>query len=104
MAAESFNHASDGRVPTTSRSAKPTLAILGSGVLLDDAKWPDRQPESPRRIRARQVVTIHVAASTITIDLGGGTVCGGRITIQPYRSIQTHGSREVKVTYVSRHL
>ena len=50
------------------------------------------------RIHAGQVVTVHVAAETITIDLGEDTRTIRRTTTQPVRSIkaaQTRGSSPV---------
>jgi hypothetical protein len=54
------------------------------------------------RIHVRQIVTVHVAADTITIDLGGDdTRTVRRTTNQPVRSIKAHRLREVRDTYVS---
>jgi hypothetical protein len=46
------------------------------------------------RIHARQVVTVHVAAETITIDLGEDTRTVRRTTAQPVRSIKAAQSRK----------
>ncbi len=47
------------------------------------------------RIHAGQVVTVHVAAETITIDLGGeDTRTVRRTTTQPVRSIKAHRPRQ----------
>jgi hypothetical protein len=52
------------------------------------------------RIHAGQVVTVHVAADTITIDLGSeDTRTVLRTTIQSVRSIKAHRPR--KAAYVS---
>jgi Integrase core domain len=53
------------------------------------------------RIHARQIVTVHVAADTITIDLGEDTRTARRTTTQPVRSIKAHRPREVRATHVS---
>jgi hypothetical protein len=46
------------------------------------------------RIHARQTVTVHVAADTITIDLdSGGTRTIRRTTTQPVRSIKAQQPR-----------
>ena len=45
------------------------------------------------RIHAGQVVTVHAAAETITIDLGEGTRTVRRTTTQPVRSIKAAQSR-----------
>jgi Integrase core domain len=47
------------------------------------------------RIHAGQVVTVHVAAETITIDLGEDTRTVRRTTTQPVRSIKAHRPRHV---------
>jgi hypothetical protein len=51
------------------------------------------------RIHAGQVVTVHVAAETITIDLGEDTRTVRRTTTQPVRSIKAHRPR--KAAHVS---
>jgi hypothetical protein len=52
------------------------------------------------RIHAGQVVTVHVTADTITIDLGGeDTRTVRRTTTQPVRSIKAHRPR--KAAHVS---
>ena len=52
------------------------------------------------RIHASQVVTVHVAAETVTIDLGGeDTRTVRRTTTQPVRSIKAHRPR--KAAHVS---
>jgi transposase InsO family protein len=48
---------------------------------------------------ARQVVTVHVAADTIAVDLGGSTRTFRRTTTQPVRSIKAAQSR--KAAHVS---
>jgi transposase InsO family protein len=54
------------------------------------------------RIHASQVVTVHVAAETITIDLGGeDTRTVRRTTTQPVRSIKAHRPREARAAHVS---
>jgi hypothetical protein len=54
------------------------------------------------RIHAGQVVTVHVAAETITIDLGGEDTRTVRrtTTTQPVRSIKAHRPR--KAAHVSQ--
>jgi hypothetical protein len=55
-----------------------------------------------RTRHARQIVTIHVAADTITIDLAGDdTRTVRRTTTQPVRSIKAHRPREIRATHVS---
>ena len=51
------------------------------------------------RIHARQIVTVHVAADTITIDLGEDTRTVRRTTTQPVRSIKAQQHR--KAAHVS---
>jgi transposase InsO family protein len=51
------------------------------------------------RIHARQIVTVHVAADTITIDLGEDTRTVRRTTTQPVRSIKAQQPR--KAAHVS---
>jgi len=51
------------------------------------------------RIHAHQVVTVHVAAETIAVDLGGSTRTFRRTTTQPVRSIKAAQSR--KAAHVS---
>jgi transposase InsO family protein len=51
------------------------------------------------RIHARQVVTVHVAADTIAVDLCGSTRTFRRTTTQPVRSIKAAQSR--KAAHVS---
>ena len=51
------------------------------------------------RIHARQVVTVHVAAEVITIDLGEDTRTIRRTTTQAVRSIKAHQPR--KAAHVS---
>jgi transposase InsO family protein len=51
------------------------------------------------RIHARQIVTFHVAAEVITIDLGEDTRTVRRTTTQPVRSIKAHRPR--KAVHVS---
>jgi hypothetical protein len=52
------------------------------------------------RIHTGQVVTVHVAAETITIDLGGDdTLTVRQTTTQPVRSIKAHQPR--KAAHVS---
>ena len=51
------------------------------------------------RIHARQIVTVHVAADTITIDLGEDTRTLRRTTTQPVRSIKAQQHR--KTAHVS---
>ena len=51
------------------------------------------------RIHAGQVVTVHVAAETVTIDLGEDTRTIRRTTTQPVRSIKAHRPR--KAAHVS---
>ncbi len=52
------------------------------------------------RIHARQIVTVHVAADTVTIDLGGDdTTTVRRTTTQPVRSIKAQQHR--KAAHVS---
>jgi hypothetical protein len=51
------------------------------------------------RIHTGQVVTVHVAADTITIDLGEDTRTVRRTTTQPVRSIKAAQSR--KAAHVS---
>jgi len=51
------------------------------------------------RIHAGQVVTAHVAAETVTIDLGEDTKTVRRTTTQPVRSIKAHRPR--KTAHVS---
>ena len=51
------------------------------------------------RIHARQIVTVHVAADTITIDLGDDTRTVRRTTTQPVRSIKAQQHR--KAAHVS---
>ena len=52
------------------------------------------------RVHADQVVTVHVAADTITIDLAGeDTRIIRRTTAQPVRSIKAHQPR--KAAHVS---
>ena len=46
------------------------------------------------RIHAGQVVTVHVAAQTISIDLGEDTRTIRRTTSQPVRSIKAHRPRQ----------
>jgi hypothetical protein len=46
------------------------------------------------RIHARQVVTVHVAAGTIAVALGGSTRTFRRTTTQPVRSIKAAQSRK----------
>jgi hypothetical protein len=46
------------------------------------------------RIHARQVVTVHVAADTVTIDLGEDTRTVRRTTTQPVRSIKAASPRK----------
>lgn len=53
------------------------------------------------RIHAGQVVTVHVAAETITIDLGEDTRTVVRTTTQAVRSIKAHRPREPRATHVS---
>ena len=50
-------------------------------------------------IRGRQIVTVHVAADTITIDLGEDTRTVRRTTTQPVRSIKAQQPR--KAAHVS---
>ena len=52
------------------------------------------------RIHARQIVTVHVATDTMTIDLGGDdTRTVRRTTTQPVRSIKAQQHR--KAAHVS---
>ena len=51
------------------------------------------------RIHARQIVTVHVAAEVITIDLGEDTRTVRRTTTQPVRSIKAQQHR--KAVHVS---
>ena len=51
------------------------------------------------RIHARRIVTVHVAAEVITIDLGEDTRSVRRITTQPVRSIKAQQPR--KAAHVS---
>jgi hypothetical protein len=51
------------------------------------------------RIHARQIVTVHVAAEVITIDLGEDTRTVRRTTTQPVRSIKAQQHR--KAAHVS---
>jgi hypothetical protein len=51
------------------------------------------------RIHARQIVTVHVAADTITMDLGEDTRTVRRTTTQPVRSIKAQQPR--KAAHVS---
>jgi hypothetical protein len=51
------------------------------------------------RIHAGQVVTVHVSAETITIDLSEDTRTVRRTTTQPVRSIKAHRPR--KAAHVS---
>ncbi len=54
------------------------------------------------RIHAGQVVTVHVAEHTITIDLGGDDIrTVRRTTAQPVRSIKAHRPRKARSTHVS---
>jgi hypothetical protein len=54
------------------------------------------------RIHARQVLTVHVAADTITIDPGGDDVRTiRRTTTQAVRSTKAHRPREARATHVS---
>jgi transposase InsO family protein len=53
------------------------------------------------RIHAGQVVTVHVTAETITIDLGEDTRTIRRTTTQAVRSIKAHRPREPRATHVS---
>ena len=54
------------------------------------------------RIHAGQVVTVHVAEHTITIDLSGDDVRTiRRTTTQAVRSIKAHRPRKAKTTHVS---
>jgi transposase InsO family protein len=54
------------------------------------------------RIHARQVVTVHVAADTMTIDLGGDDIRTiRRTTTQAVRSIKAHRPRKARTTHVS---
>jgi hypothetical protein len=46
------------------------------------------------RIHVGQVVTVHVAAETVTIDLGEDTRTVRRTTTQPIRSIKAAQSRK----------
>ena len=58
-----------------------------------------RQKIALGRIYARQIVTIDVAADTITIDLGEDTRTVRRTTTQPVRSIKAQQPR--KAAHVS---
>jgi hypothetical protein len=51
------------------------------------------------RMHDRQIVTVHVAADTITIDLGGDTRTVRRTTTQPVRSSKAQQHR--KAAHVS---
>ena len=54
------------------------------------------------RINAGQIVTVHVAEDTITIDLGGeDTRTIRRTTTQPVRSIKAHRPRKARTAHVS---
>jgi transposase InsO family protein len=54
------------------------------------------------RIHAAQVVTVHVAEHTLTIDLGGDDIRTiRRTTTQPVRSIKAHRPRKARTTHVS---
>ena len=54
------------------------------------------------RIHSGQVVTVHVAEHTITIDLGGDDVrTTRRTTTQAVRSIKAHRPRKARTTHVS---
>jgi transposase InsO family protein len=54
------------------------------------------------RIHAAQVVTVHVAEHTMTIDLGGDDIRTiRRTTTQPVRSIKAHRPRKARTTHVS---
>ena len=54
------------------------------------------------RIHARRIVTVHVAAQTMTIDLGGEDMrTVRRTTTQPVRSIKAHRPRKAGTTHVS---
>jgi hypothetical protein len=47
------------------------------------------------RVHAAQVVTVHAAADTVTIDLGGDDArTVRRTTTQPVRSIKAHRPRK----------
>jgi hypothetical protein len=46
------------------------------------------------RIHARNVVTVHVAADTITIDFGDDTRTVRRTTTQPVRTVKVHQPRK----------
>jgi hypothetical protein len=54
------------------------------------------------RIHARRVVTVHVAADTIAINLGGDDIrTVRRTTTQPVRTIKAHRPREARTAHVS---
>jgi hypothetical protein len=68
-------------IVTISRSAR--RAASNTGVIMVAG-----QKIALGRIHARQIVTVHVAADTVTIDLSGGdTRTVRRTTTQPVRSI-----------------
>jgi hypothetical protein len=76
---------------TAQRRASSTGAIMVAG-----------QKIALGRIHAGQVVTVHVAAGTITIDLAGeDTRTVRRTTTQAVRSIKAHRPREPRATHVS---
>ena len=46
------------------------------------------------RIHAGNIVTVHVAAETVTIDLGEDNRTIRRTTTQPVRSVEAHGPHQ----------
>jgi transposase InsO family protein len=73
---------------TAQRAASNTGVIMVAG-----------QKIALGRIHARQIVTVHVAADTVTIDLGDDTRTVRRTTTQPVRSIKAQQHR--KAAHVS---
>jgi len=54
------------------------------------------------RIHAGQVVTVHVADHTVTVDLGGDDIRTiRRTTTQAVRSIKAHRPRKARTAHVS---
>jgi hypothetical protein len=77
----------------------------GSGLPLDPwltsvSRGVSHANRTPGRIHARRIVTVHVAADTITIDLASDdTRIVRRTTTQPVRSIKAQQPR--KAAHVS---
>ena len=75
------------------------MVLPSGGPATPASSWPPGRRSPLGRIHARQAVTVHVAADTVTIDLGEDTRTVRRTTTQPVRSIKVAQHR--KAAHVS---